>query len=63
MIHIMDYAERQSFNHPLIWTLATAGVWMSLTGFVLIFLAFRRHDFAPVLALVGRVRGAGKATR
>ena len=50
MIHIMDYTERQSFNHPLIWTLAAAGVWMSITGFVLIFLAFRRADFAPLLS-------------
>ena len=45
MIHIMDYTDRQNFNHPLIWTLAAAGVWMSLTGFVLIFLSFRRADF------------------
>ena len=50
MIHIMDYTDRQSFNHPLIWTLAAAGVWMSITGFVLIFLAFRRSDFAPLLS-------------
>ena len=52
MIHIMDYGDRQSFNHPLIWTLAAAGVWMSITGVVLVFLAFRRADFA----FFGRLR-------
>ena len=56
MIHIMDYTDRQSFNHPLIWTLAAAGVWMSITGFVLIFLAFRRYDFEPILSVGGRLR-------
>ena len=53
MIHIMDYTERRSFNHPLIWTLAAAGVWMSVTGFVLLFLSFRRADFGW-LPLAGR---------
>ena len=53
MIHIMDYTDRQSFNHPLIWTLAAAGVWMSITGFVLIFLAFRRSDFTGLLSWTG----------
>ena len=54
MIHIMDYTDRQSFNHPLIWTLATAGVWMSLTGFVLLFLSFRRADFRWLLSPLRR---------
>ena len=45
MIHIMDYTDRRSFNHPLIWTLAAAAAWISLTGFVLLFLSFRRADF------------------
>lgn len=45
MIHIMDYTHRRSFNHPLIWTLAGAAVWMSLTGFALLFLSFKRADF------------------
>lgn len=61
MIHIMDYTQRQSFNHPLIWTLATAGVWMSLTGLVLVFLAFRRQDFQPILSLAGRLRRPRRA--
>lgn len=54
MIHIMDYTNRQSFNHPLIWTLAAAGVWMSLTGFVLLFLSFRRADFRWIPGLARR---------
>ena len=61
MIHIMDYTDRQSFNHPLIWTLGAAGAWIAVTGFVLLFLSFRRADFRWIP--IPRRRSRGSATR
>lgn len=49
MIHIMDYTERNSFNHPLIITVATGVAWLAITGLILLFLSFRRGDFAWIL--------------
>lgn len=49
MLHIMDYTERQSFNHPLIITVATGTVWLALTGLILLFRSFRRSDFSWVV--------------
>ena len=46
MLHIMDYSERTSFNHPLIITVAFAMVWLAVTGFWLLFRTMWRHDFA-----------------
>jgi hypothetical protein len=49
MFHIMDYDDRQSFNHPLIITAGVGAAWLALSGFILIFRSFRRSDFAWVL--------------
>jgi uncharacterized iron-regulated membrane protein len=49
MLHIMDYDDRQSFNHPLIITVGLAAAWLALSGLILLFRAFRRSDFAWVL--------------
>jgi hypothetical protein len=46
MLHIMDYKDRQSFNHPLIVTLATGAAWLALSGLILLFRSFRRSDVA-----------------
>ena len=46
MLHIMDYSERASFNHPLIITVGFAMVWLAVTGFWLLFRTMWRHDFA-----------------
>ena len=46
MLHIMDYSERTSFNHPLIITVAFAMVWVAVTGFWLLFRTMWRHDFS-----------------
>ena len=46
MLHIMDYSERTSFNHPLIITVGFAMVWLAVTGFWLLFRTMWRHDFA-----------------
>lgn len=37
MLHTMDYADRISFNHPLIVTVAIGAVWLALTGLYLVF--------------------------
>ena len=56
MIHIMDYTDRQSFNHPLIIIIATGCLWLALSGFIMLFSAFRRQDFAYVHDGIERLR-------
>ena len=46
MLHNMDYAERTSFNHPLIITVGFAMAWLAVTGFWLLFRTMWRHDFS-----------------
>lgn len=45
MLHNMDYLNRTSFNHPLIIFVAFGVLWLSGTGFYLLFKSFRRSDF------------------
>ena len=45
MLHIMDYTERASFNHPLIWMFGFAAVWLATTGLWLLFRTGWRSDF------------------
>jgi hypothetical protein len=56
MIHIMDYTKRESFNHPLIVTVASGVTWLTLSGVILLFRSFRRQDFAYLLAPIERLR-------
>lgn len=49
MFHNMDYVNRTSFNHPLIIFVAFGVLWLSTTGFYLLFKSFRRRDFGWVL--------------
>jgi len=49
MLHNMDYVNRTSFNHPLIIVVAFATLWLSFTGFYLLFKSFRRREFKWVL--------------
>ncbi len=44
MLHNMDYADRTSFNHPLIITAGIAMAWLAVTGFWLLFRTMWRHD-------------------
>ena len=46
MLHNMDYANRTSFNHPLIIAVGFAMAWLAVTGFWLLFRTMWRHDFA-----------------
>ncbi len=48
MLHNMDYADRASFNHPLIITVGFAMAWLAVTGFWLLFRTMWRHDFSGV---------------
>ena len=45
MLHNMDYANRTSFNHPLIIMVGFAMAWLAATGFWLLFRTMWRHDF------------------
>lgn len=60
MLHIMDYDDRQSFNHPLIISLGPGAAWLALSGLILLFRSFRRSDVAWILdgweALSARTR-------
>lgn len=49
MLHNMDYVNRTSFNHPLIVFVAFGTLWLSFTGFYLLFKSFRRREFNWVL--------------
>lgn len=46
MLHNMDYANRTSFNHPLIVLAGFAMAWLAVTGFWLLFRTMWRHDTA-----------------
>ena len=45
MLHIMDYGQRTSFNHPLIWMFGFAAVWLAISGAWLLFRTGWRSDF------------------
>ncbi|WP_126177279.1 PepSY domain-containing protein [Tsuneonella rigui] len=51
MLHNMDYADRTSFNHPLIITAGVAMAWLAVTGLWLLFRTMWRHDFAWIRKL------------
>ncbi len=42
MLHIMDYDEREDFNHPLLIIAASFGVLTSLSGLLLTWFYYRR---------------------
>jgi Na+-transporting NADH:ubiquinone oxidoreductase subunit F len=45
MLHIMDYSERKSFNHPLIILVASLTLFIALSGFLLLFYSFSWQGF------------------
>ena len=51
MLHNVDYVNRTSFNHPLIVVLAFGVIWLSITGFWLLF----RTKWRPDLQQFGRL--------
>ena len=44
MLHNMDYADRTSFNHPLIIAVGFGIAWLALTGLLLLFRTAWRPD-------------------
>lgn len=50
MLHTMDFRGRDNFNNPLVITIGFAALWLSLSGFLLLFRSFRKQDFAFVTA-------------
>lgn len=60
MLHIMDYSARESFNHPLIVTVASGVTWLALSGLILLFRSFRAADVRWLTAPFAR-RGARRA--
>ncbi|MEZ5471528.1 MAG: PepSY domain-containing protein [Marinicella sp.] len=46
MLHIMDYDERENFNHPLLYITAFSALIFTLTGLVLLFYGFKRPRFS-----------------
>ncbi len=45
MLHIMDYTGHEDFNTPLVISVALIAIWLGISGFILLFGSFNRHDF------------------
>ena len=45
MLHIMDYADHEDINNTLIISVALIAIWLGISGFILLFCSFNRHDF------------------
>ena len=44
-LHIMDYSGHEDINNALLISVALIAVWLGLSGFILLFGSFNRHDF------------------
>jgi uncharacterized iron-regulated membrane protein len=54
MLHTMDYANRTSFNHPLIIAVGFGIVWLAITGLWLLFRTVWRPDLRALRRASGR---------
>ena len=45
MLHFMDYERDDSFNNPQIIIITFATLWLTVSGFLLLFYSFSRRDF------------------
>ena len=45
MLHIMDYRGHEDFNNLLVIGVSLIAVWLGISGFILLFGSFGRHDF------------------
>lgn len=61
MLHNMDYADRTSFNHPLIVILAFGIVWLAVTGLWLLFRTAWAPDIRALRRLGRQSSTAGKS--
>jgi Na+-transporting NADH:ubiquinone oxidoreductase subunit F len=48
MLHTMDYRGRDNFNNPLVIFAGTGALWLGLSGFILLFRAFRAWELNPI---------------
>lgn len=63
MLHIMDYQDREDFNHVLVIFASLVAAWFSITGIVLFFESFRKEDFLGLLPASWWQQQAGIAVR
>jgi len=49
MLHIMDYRQRDDFNHPLLILMALGGVGLSVSGVLLVWRRWRATSRRPVV--------------
>lgn len=54
MLHIMDYDEREDFNHPLLISFAASSLFFCITGIVLLFQSRYRREVAALLPFLVR---------
>ncbi len=45
MLHIMDYQGHEDINNSLVIGVALITIWLGISGFILLFSSFNRHDF------------------
>jgi Na+-transporting NADH:ubiquinone oxidoreductase subunit F len=45
MLHIMDYRGHEDLNNVLVIIVALIAIWLGISGFILLFGSFNRHDF------------------
>lgn len=45
MLHIMDYSGHEDINNTLIIIVALIAIWLGISGFILLFGSYNRHDF------------------
>lgn len=45
MLHTMDYPGRDNFNNALVISTALIAIWLGLSGLLMLFDSFNRHDF------------------
>lgn len=56
MLHIMDYENREDFNHPLLIVFATTTLMFCITGIMLLFQSQYRRDFKKALSFFSKNR-------
>jgi len=56
MLHIMDYPGHEDLNNPLVISVALTAIWLGISGFLLLFVSFSRHDFFFLNILGGTAR-------
>jgi len=56
MLHIMDYEEREDFNHPLLVVSALTALLFTLSGLTMLWFSFRPRPGGPRVAVPGVTR-------